>query len=142
MLWNHECFNDNTEGKVKKGLNWWSEFIFWNKKTCKLEETFGVNPLPFLSECLFFWTKKNLEFFSDTYLPLPPTTYFLVSNERNGKNKTFLLQCYGIDFAPIKRYRQFCSQAYMFSFQFTYLFDSLSDFHKFFGYFERTSKYG
>ena len=33
---------------------------------------------------------------------------FLVSNERYDKNKTFLLQCYGIDFALIKRYCQFC----------------------------------
>ena len=39
---------------------------------------------------------------------------FLVSNERYDKNKTLLLRCYGINFAPIKRYRQFCSQAYMF----------------------------
>ena len=39
----------------------------------------------------------------------PPTRkLFLVSNERYGQNKTFLLQCYGIDFAPIKRYHPFC----------------------------------
>ena len=40
----------------------------------------------------------------------PPTTrnLFLVSNERYGQNKTFLLRCYGIDFAPIKRYCPFC----------------------------------
>ena len=40
----------------------------------------------------------------------PPThsQLFLVSNERYGKNKTFLLRCYGIDFAPIKRYNSFC----------------------------------
>ena len=47
-------------------------------------------------------------------LPLPTHNFFLVSNERYGKNKTILLQYYDIDFAPIKRYRQFCSQAYMF----------------------------
>ena len=41
--------------------------------------------------------------------PPPPTRkLFLVSNERYGQNKTFLLQCYCIDFAPIKRYRPFC----------------------------------
>ena len=45
---------------------------------------------------------------------LPHQQLFLVSNERYGKNKIFLLLWYGIDFAPIKRYRQFCSQAYMF----------------------------
>ena len=39
----------------------------------------------------------------------PPITVFGL------KNKTFLLRCYGIDFAPIKRYCQFCSQAYMLS---------------------------
>ena len=33
---------------------------------------------------------------------------FLVSNERYDKNKTFLLRCYGIDFALIKRDCQFC----------------------------------
>ena len=30
MLWNHEYFDDNTEGIVKKGLN------------CKLKETFSI----------------------------------------------------------------------------------------------------
>ena len=40
--------------------------------------------------------------------PPPTRKLFLVSNERYGKNKTFLLQWYGIDFAPIKRYRPFC----------------------------------
>ena len=39
----------------------------------------------------------------------PPTIkLFWVSNERFGQNKTFLLRCYGIDFAPIKRYHPFC----------------------------------
>ena len=33
---------------------------------------------------------------------------FLVSNERYGKNKTFLLKCYCIDFAPIKIYCSIC----------------------------------
>ena len=33
---------------------------------------------------------------------------FLVSNKRHGQNKTFLLQCYAIDFALIKRYSPFC----------------------------------
>ena len=33
---------------------------------------------------------------------------FWVSNKRFDNNKTFLLQCYGIDFALIKRYCQFC----------------------------------
>ena len=37
--------------------------------------------------------------------------------------KTYLL---GIDFARIKRYHLYCSQAYMFSFQSIYLFVSLS----------------
>ena len=42
----------------------------------------------------------------------PSTTQqktFFVSNERYGQNKTFLLWCYGIDFAPIKWYHQFHS---------------------------------
>ena len=30
------------------------------------------------------------------------------TNERYGKNMTFLHRCYGIDFAPIKRYCPFC----------------------------------
>ena len=37
-----EILNDNTEGKVKKGLNWWSEFILWTKKMCKLKGTFSI----------------------------------------------------------------------------------------------------
>ena len=40
--------------------------------------------------------------------PPPTRKLFLVSNERYGKNKTFLLRWYGFDFAPIKRYRPFC----------------------------------
>ena len=36
---------------------------------------------------------------------------FLVSNERYGKNKTFLLQWYGIDFAPIKILLKDCLRA-------------------------------
>ena len=55
--------------------------------------------------------------------------YGLVSNERHGKVKTFLLRYYGIDFALIKRYHQFWSQAYLFSFHSIYklfLFVSLS----------------
>ena len=36
-----------------------------------------------------------------------PPENFLVSNERYGQNKTFLLQCYDIDFSPFKRYRPF-----------------------------------
>ena len=42
-------------------------------------------------------------------LPTPPTRkLFLVSNERYGQINTFLLRCYGTDFASIKRYDQFC----------------------------------
>ena len=33
---------------------------------------------------------------------------FWVSNERYGQINTFLLQCYGTNFASIKRYHQFC----------------------------------
>ena len=33
---------------------------------------------------------------------------FLVSNERYGQKNTFLLRYYGTNFAPIKRYDQFC----------------------------------
>ena len=49
---------------------------------------------------------------ADTIITLPPPPHhhhhhhrklFLISNERYGQNKTFLLQYYGIDFAPIKR---------------------------------------
>ena len=72
-------------------------------------------------------------FFTEPYLSggvrktLPTTPkFFLVSNERYGKNKTFLLGYYGIDFAQIKRYHQFCSQACMFPFQSVYRFVSLS----------------
>ena len=43
----------------------------------------------------------------------------LVSNERY-ENYTFLLWCFGIDFAPIKRYHQFYSQAYKFSLHLIY----------------------
>ena len=37
----------------------------------------------------------------------PTRKLILVSNDRNGKNKT-LLWCYGIDIVLIKRYRPFC----------------------------------
>ena len=40
----------------------------------------------------------------------PPTPNFLLVNERNSKKLRLLLQCYG--FAPIKRYHQFCPQAF------------------------------
>jgi len=41
-------------------------------------------------------------------LPTPTGKLFLVSNERYGQKNTFLLRCYGTDFASIKRYDQFC----------------------------------
>ena len=42
------------------------------------------------------------------FLPQPPTRkLFLVSNEKFGENRSFLLWCYGIDFAPIKSYCPF-----------------------------------
>ena len=37
-----------------------------------------------------------------------PEKLFFISNERYCKKKTFLLQYYGIDFASMKRYCQFC----------------------------------
>ena len=46
VLLNHEYFDDNTEVIVKKGLNWWSEFIIWTKKICKLKGTLSVLPYP------------------------------------------------------------------------------------------------
>ena len=64
-----------------------------------------------VSKTLRKWTQTDTKV---TFHP-PPATHppptrklFLVSNERYGKNKTFLLRWYGIDFAPIKRYRHFC----------------------------------
>ena len=64
---------------------------------------------PFCVLCLKVqkWTQTDTKV--TFHLP-PPTTrkLFLISNERYGKNKTFLLRWYGIDFALIKRYRQFC----------------------------------
>ena len=43
-----------------------------------------------------------------------PEKYTKTTNDKTMHwNKTFLLQCYCIDFAQIKRYHQFCSQAYM-----------------------------
>jgi len=41
-------------------------------------------------------------------LPTPTGKLFLVSNERYGQKNTFLLRCYGTNFASIKRYDQFC----------------------------------
>ena len=72
---------------------------------------------PFLCLCLCVskslrkWTQTDTKVTFHPPPPPPPTTtrkLFLVSNERYGKNKTFLLRWYGIDFAPIKRYRPFC----------------------------------
>ena len=54
---------------------------------------------PFLCLCVQKFKKMDTD---------PTRKLFLVSNERYGKNKTFLLRWYGIDFAPIKRYRPFC----------------------------------
>ena len=51
---------------------------------------------------------------------------FLVSNERYVQNKTFLLQCYGIDFAPIKRYSPFVFYVLLSAFLSVCFFFSLS----------------
>ena len=51
------------------------------------------------------WTQTDTKV---TFHPPPTRKLNLVSNKRYGKNKTFLLRWYGIDFAPIKRYRPFC----------------------------------
>ena len=62
------------------------------------------------------WEVMKNTFFNLKLLSPPQKTphthiFSLVLNETYGKNKTFLLQNYGIDFAPIKRYHKFCSQA-------------------------------
>ena len=53
------------------------------------------------------WTQNDTKVTFQPHTAHPPPTrkLFLVSN---GQNKTFLLRCYGIDFAPIKRYHSFC----------------------------------
>ena len=60
----------------------------------------------FVSVCLSVqkWTQTETKV---TFHPPVHQKTFLVSNERYGRNKTFLLRCYGIDFAPIKRYHPF-----------------------------------
>ena len=57
-----------------------------------------------VSKSLRKWTQTDTKV---TFHP-PTRKLFLISNERYGKNKTFLLRWYGIDFAPIKRYCPFC----------------------------------
>ena len=53
-----------------------------------------------------FWTKTDTKV---TFHPPPATRkLFLVSYEKYGKNKNFLFQCYGTNFAPITRYCPFC----------------------------------
>ena len=105
--------------------------IFWHTlylhmNIYRVSQIREPNPVSSIKE-IFFWNTwycwaQGLTRFTPT-----PTLTFLVSSERYGKNKTFLLQCYGSDFPLIKRYHQFCSQAYnIFSFQSIYLFVSLS----------------
>ena len=62
-----------------------------------------------MSVCLKVWKRTQ----TDTKVTFHPPAIatrklFLVSNERYGQNKTFLLWCYGIDCAPIKRNSPFC----------------------------------
>ena len=73
-----------------------------------------VSILCLVSVCLKVqkWTQTDTKvtFHPPPPPPPPPATrkLFLVLNERYDQNKTFLLWCYGIDFAPIKRYHPFC----------------------------------
>ena len=59
VLQKHKYFDDNTEVIVKKGLNWWSEFIFWTKKMCKLKGTFSILTHPPRIYVPFSVQKKN-----------------------------------------------------------------------------------
>ena len=78
MLLNPEYFDDNTEGIVKKkGLNWWSESIFWSKKMYKLIEAFSILTLP-PRIYVPFSVKKKQKSCSETYLPLGPKSRFLL----------------------------------------------------------------
>ena len=63
------------------------------------------SPWNFLPSSVKKWTQTDIKFtFHQTHHP--PKVFGV--NERYGHNKTFfLLWCYGIDLAPIKRYCQF-----------------------------------
>ena len=62
--------------------------------------------------CVSKSSKMDTDWHKSHFSPTATATHhqktFLVSNERYGQNKTFLLRCYGIYFAPIKRYHPFC----------------------------------
>ena len=63
MIWIHECFNDNTEGKVK------------NRSKLVVRSQLIEKYVPFsLIFCPFFF--NSLGFFSDIYLPLGTKSHF------------------------------------------------------------------
>ena len=98
----------------------WKPYVDPNVITMKSSSVFDNVKCPYIVKlCVHFcvFVSKSLRKWTQTdtkvtfHPPPPPTTtrkLFLVSNERYGKNKTFLLRWYGIDFALIKRYRPFC----------------------------------
>ena len=118
--WNRFYLNDNdhfNQSFVKMHFFYQIPLCFCNDLTSVYKYLNCQALCPFLCLCLCVseslrkWTQTDTKV---TFHP-PPTTHhpptrklFLVSNERYGKNKTFLLWWYGIDFALIKRYCPFC----------------------------------